>query len=153
MQFTLTPKETTLLKDLKEQEQLCVDKYRKSASCAHDPQLSQLFTDLANVEQSHHQMLTDIENGRLPATGDSGSAGSNQFTSTYAMDETQEKKDDAYLCSDLLTTEKHVSALYNTCVFEFTQPELRRVLSKIQSDEQVHGERIYKYMKANSMYS
>ncbi len=152
MQFTLTQKETTLLKDLKDQEKLCADKYQKYASCAHDPQLSQLFTELAGVENSHYQMLSDVESGRLPAMGGGGAGGQAQFTQTYTG-ESQEKKDDAYLCSDLLTTEKHVSSLYNTCVFEFGQPELRRVLNHIQSDEQVHGEKIYRYMKANAMYS
>ncbi len=152
MSFTLTQKETTLLKDLKEQEQLCADKYKKHAACAHDPQLKQLLNELSGVEQSHHQMLTDIENGKVPSHNSSGMANS-QFTATYQMAETPEKKEDAYLCSDLLTTEKHVSALYNTCVFEFTQPELRKVLNAIQTDEQVHGERLYSYMKVNSMYS
>ncbi len=152
MQFTLTQKETTLLKDLKEQEKLCADKYQKYASCAHDPQLSQLFTELSGVEMSHHKMLSDIESGQVPTMGNGGGNGQEQFTAAYTG-ESQEKKDDAYLCSDLLTTEKHVSALYNTSVFEFGQPELRKVLNHIQSDEQIHGEKIYHYMKANSMYS
>ena len=152
MQFTLTQKETTLLKDLKEQEKLCADKYQKHASCAHDPQLKQLFTELSAVENSHYQMLSDIESGRLPSAGNGGGNGQTQFTATYTA-ETPEKKEDAYLCSDLLATEKHVSSLYNTCVFEFGQPELRKVLNHIQSDEQVHGEKIYRYMKANAMYS
>ena len=151
MPFTLTQKETTLLKDLKEQEKLCTDKYRKHADCAHDPQLKQLFNHLADVEQTHYRMLTDIEGGQLPATGSNGE--SSQFTATYTATETPEKKADAYLCSDLLATEKHVSSLYNTCVFEFERPELRNVLSRIQHDEQVHGEKIYQYMKTNAMYS
>lgn len=153
MQFTLTEKETTLLKDLKDQEKLCEEKYKKHAECAHDPQLKQLFTDLAGVEHSHYQMLTDIEQGQLPSVGNNTSTGATQFTATYAMAETPEKKADAYLCTDLLSTEKHVSSLYNTCVFEFGQPELRQVLGHIQSDEQKHGEQLYKYMKANAMYS
>ena len=153
MPFTLTQKETTLLKDLKDQEKLCADKYRKSAECATDPQLKQLFTEFSEVEQSHYQMLTDIGNGQLPATGGMGAVGQQQFTATYTTTETPEKKADAYLCSDLLSAEKHVSSLYNTCVFEFERPELRRVLNHIQSDEQVHGERLYQYMKTNAMYS
>lgn len=153
MQFTLTQKETSLLKDLKEQEKLCADKYKKHADAAHDPQLKQLLTDLSGVEQKHYQMLTDIESGRLPATGNGGAVGSAQFTAAYTAAETQEKKDDTYLCSDLLATEKHVAALYNTCVFEFERPELRRVLGQIQTDEQFHGERLYQYMKTNAMYS
>ncbi|MBE6586022.1 MAG: spore coat protein [Ruminococcaceae bacterium] len=153
MQFTLTQKETTLLKDLKEQEKLCADKYKKYAEYAHDPQLKQLFNELSSVEKSHHQMLVDMESGRLPDTGFGGGVGNGQFAAAYVQTDSQDKKDDAYLCTDLLTTEKHVSSLYNTCVFEFTQPELRRVLNKIQGDEQIHGEKIYQYMKANAMYS
>ncbi|MBE6558598.1 MAG: ferritin-like domain-containing protein [Ruminococcaceae bacterium] len=153
MSFTLTQKETTLLKDLKEQEKLCTDKYRKHAECAHDPQLKQLFTDLSNVEQHHFQMLSSIESGTVPTGVNGASVTGKQFTATYTAAETPEKKADAYLCSDLLATEKHVSALYNTCVFEFERPELRKVLSQIQTDEQVHGEKLYQYMKANSMYS
>ena len=34
-----TQKEAGLLKDLKDQEQLCVDKYRRHAASANDPQL------------------------------------------------------------------------------------------------------------------
>ena len=150
--MVLTQKESTLIKDLKGQEQLCIDKYKKHAECAHDPQLKALFNELSGVEQSHYQMLSDIESGRVPATGNGGGA-SSQFTATYTAVETPEKKADAYLCSDLLSTEKHVSALYNTCVFEFERPELRQVLGQIQRDEQVHGEKIYQYMKTNAMYS
>lgn len=153
MSFTLTQKEATLIKDLKGQEQLCADKYKKYAEQAYDPQLKQLFTDIASVEQAHYRMLTDMESGCLPETGNGSTVGSGQFNATYHATEMPEKKADAYLCTDLLTTEKHVSSLYNTSVFEFERPELRRVLSRIQADEQVHGERLYQYMKANSMYS
>ena len=71
----------------------------------------------------------------------------------YHTSETPAKQQDYYLCSDLLTTEKHASGLYNTCVFEFGQTQLRQVLNHIQTEEQEHGDLIYKYMKANSMYS
>ena len=49
--------------------------------------------------------------------------------------------------------EKHASHLYDTCVFEFTQESLRKVLNTIQSEEQGHGKAIYDYMSANAMYS
>ena len=47
----LTPKEASLLKDLKGQEQLCVDKYNRHAASANDPQLKNLFEQIAQVEQ------------------------------------------------------------------------------------------------------
>ena len=37
--MTLTQKETTLLSDLKSQEQLCIEKYTKYSQMAHDPEL------------------------------------------------------------------------------------------------------------------
>ena len=53
MTFTLTTKETDLLKDMKGQEQLCIDKYDKYAQDAVAPELKQLFTQLADVERTH----------------------------------------------------------------------------------------------------
>ncbi len=149
----LTQKETSLLKDLKNQEKLCVDKYSKHAEAAHDPQLKQLFKQIAGVEQGHLDTLNQIEGGAVPAVSGSKSSTVPTFTATYSTADTPEKKQDSYLCSDLLSTEKHASSLYNTCVFEFGQSDLRQVLNHIQTEEQGHGEQIYKYMKANSMYS
>jgi hypothetical protein len=49
--------------------------------------------------------------------------------------------------------EKHVSSVYDTCVFEFSSPTLRDTLSAIQKEEQIHGLKLYRYMNANGMYS
>jgi spore coat protein CotF len=49
--------------------------------------------------------------------------------------------------------EKHVSAVYNTAVFEFAQPLLRDVFASIQKEEQNHGEKLNNYMAENGMYS
>lgn len=158
----LTQKETDLLKDLKDQEKLCIDKYTKHAEAANDPQLQQLFRQLASAEQQHLNTLNQISSGQAPSTGSSGSgsnsnSGSNSssttFTATYSMADSPEKKQDCYLCTDLLAGEKHVSSLYNTSVFEFGQSDLRKALNHIQTEEQGHGEQIYQYMKTNNMYS
>ncbi len=151
----LTQKETSLLKDLKDQEKLCVDKYRKYAEVAHDPQLKKLFSGIADTEQGHYDTLVAIESGNVPQTSGmpSPSGSTTVFTAAYGIAETPEKKDDCYLCSDLLATEKHAAGLYNTCVFEFAQPPLRQTLNHIQTEEQGHGEQLYRYMKTNSMYS
>ena len=151
--MVLTQKESTLIKDLKGQEQLCIDKYTRHAECAADPQLKQLFQKLAGVEREHLNTLNQIESGATPATGDTKQATVPTFTAYHTQAETPEKKQDCYLCTDLLATEKHASGLYDTCVFEFGQTELRKALNHIQTEEQEHGEMIYKYMKANSMYS
>ena len=150
--MVLTQKETTLIKDLKGQEQLCIDKYTKHAECASDPQLKQLFTRIADVERGHLNTLNQIEQGAAPAMGGAAKAQIPTVTA-YHTSETPAKQQDYYLCSDLLTTEKHASGLYNTCVFEFGQTQLRQVLNHIQTEEQEHGDMIYKYMKANNMYS
>ena len=150
--MVLTQKEATLIKDLKGQEQLCIDKYTKHAQCAKDPQLSQLFNRIADVERGHLNTLNQIEQGGAPATGGQAKAQIPTFTA-YHTAETPDKQQDYYLCQDLLTTEKHASGLYNTCVFEFGQTELRQALNHIQTEEQEHGDMIYKYMKTNNMYS
>lgn len=147
----LTQKETSLLKDLKDQEKLCVEKYTKYASSATDSQLQKLFTQIAQVEQQHFDTLTQIENGSIPQQG-GGSQGQESFSATYAAD-TPEKQADRYLCSDVLSAEKHVSHLYDTCIFEFKDEKLRNILNHIQKEEQNHGKMIYDYMAANGMYS
>jgi rubrerythrin len=151
--MVLTQKELTLIKDLKGQEQLCIDKYRKHAACATDPQLKQLFEQIASVEQEHLNTLTQMEQGQAPGVSGGQSSTITTFAAYHTQADTPEKQQDCYLCSDLLATEKHASGLYNTCVFEFGQSELRKVLNHIQTEEQNHGEMIYRYMQANHMYA
>ena len=149
----LTQKEISLLKDLKEQEKLCVEKYTKYSSAALDPQLKELFTQLANVEQQHLNTVTQIEKGEIPSAGGGGQGINSTFKATYGIGETPDKAADAYLCADLLADEKHVSAVYNTSIFEFKSTAFRDALNHIQKEEQQHGKAIYDYMTANSMYS
>lgn len=149
-----TQKEATLLKDLKDQEQLCIDKYTKHSAAAKDPQLKNLFSTLAQNEQKHFDTLSQIEQGNCPQQSSSG--GNQQtptFTATYSQTENEDKKNDSYLCTDVLTAEKHASHLYDTCIFEFTQENVRNTLNGIQKQEQNHGKMIYDYMKTNCMYS
>lgn len=148
----LSQKESSLLKDLKAQEMLCAEKYSKSAQAASDTQLRDLFTSLSEIEQKHYQMLCQMESGAVPTVpSGGGNTQSKAFTATYGIGETPEKKNDCYLCQDLLTMEKHASGLYDTCVFEFSQQNARDLLNHIQKEEQGHGKQIYDYMSANSM--
>ena len=149
----LTQKETMLLKDMKDQEKICMKKYTKYASIALDPQLKELFTSLSNVEQQHYNTLSQIEIGAVPSSN-SGSSQTlkNDFSGNYGMGDTPDKEADCYLCSDLLADEKHVSSLYNTCVFEFKDTSIRDTLNHIQKEEQEHGKLIYDYMSKNNMY-
>ena len=148
--MTLTQKETSLLNDLKSSEQLCIEKYAKSAAAAKDSGLSQIFKRLGEIEQGHLTQLNEIGSGRVPsATGGVQLPAVNVFYTSESPDKQQDK----FLCSDLLATEKHASSLYDTCVFEFRDKPVRDVLNRIQRDEQEHGKVIYDYMKANGMYS
>lgn len=151
----LTPKETSFLKDMKEQEQLCVDKYGKYASTAHDGQLKNLFTQLGQTEQQHLDTVTQIMSGTAPSAQSGGGAQKQlSFTATYkAGDTSPERQADCYICSDLLSTEKYVSTAYNSCIFEIKDTNMRDALNHIQKEEQGHGEQIYNYMAQNGMYN
>ncbi len=150
----LSQKETTLLSDLKSQEKLCVEKYTKYSSTALDPQLKELFTSIANVEQQHLNTLTQIESGAIPQQNSGGTQQvKSGFSANYGLGDTPDKQADCYLCSDLLADEKHVSNLYNTCIFEFKETALRNTLNHIQKEEQEHGKAIYDYMSVNNMYA
>lgn len=151
----LTQKETSLLNDLKEQEQLCIDKYTKYSSEANDGQLKNLFSQIGQTEKQHLDTVNQILGGTVPSMQSGGSQQKQQsFTPTYnAGDANEDKQKDNYLCTDSLSTEKHVSSTYNTSVFEFKDTNIRDVLNHIQKEEQQHGEQIYNYMAQNGMYS
>ena len=150
--MTLTSKESSLLKELRGQELLCVEKYENYAKQAHDGQLRSLFRQIARTEQEHINTLDRIAAGVVPEL--SGSAGQQQDASTMegSACSNQERQQDCYLCSDALSTEKHVSTTYNTCIFEFRDTKIRDALNHIQKEEQQHGEQIYSYMAKNGMY-
>ena len=151
----LSQKETELLKDMKNTEKLCIDKYSKAAEETYDPQLKQLCINISQVEQGHLDTLTKIENGQsTPSSGGSGGQGQQKpvFTEYYGPADSEEKKRDSFLANDLLTTEKHASHLYDTCVFEFKDENIRNTINHIQKEEQEHGKQLYDYMQKNSMY-
>lgn len=161
MRMQLTQKETLLLKDLKGQEQICVEKYNKYAGDAHDPQLKDLFVQIGQIEQQHLETINQMMNGTVPTmqAGQNKQAQQGQqaqlnFTPTYTANPSDpNKQKDSYLCTDLLSTEKHVSAVYDTCIFEFKDTNARNTLNHIQKEEQEHGEKLYNYMAQNGMYS
>ncbi len=157
MQFT--QKETSYLKDLKAQEQICVDKYKKYSTDAKDQQLKDLFNRLGQNEQQHLNTVTQIMGGTVPQMQSGGSGGSQTQTPTITPtyqntpNTDQNKQCDTYVCTDALSTEKHVSSVYNTGIFEFRDTAIRDALNHIQKEEQQHGEQIYQYMAQNGMYS
>ena len=153
MMNTLTTKENGLLKDLAGQEKLCIDKYNRYSAEAKSPVLKSLFEAMAKTEQEHLKTVNEIIDGRTPSMPATIGNSNNQNTRAYSYSSEDDKKADAFLCTDMLTTEKHASSLYDTSVFEFTMPENRRILNHIQAEEQQHGEQIYAYMKNNNMYN
>ena len=102
-----TQKEAGLLKDLKDQEQLCVDKYRRHAANANDPQLKNLFEQLAQVEQQHLDAIAQMMQGTVCKPADSATV-PGTFTAAYSSADSPQKQNDCYLCSDVLAMEKHV---------------------------------------------
>ena len=151
IKMTLTQKEQSLLKDMKDAEKLCIEKYRKASDSACDPQLKNLFGDLSNAEKQHLQIFEKMEQGTVEQPQSGGSQPT--FNAVYGGGNTPEKQNDAFLCTDLLSAEKHASHLYDTCVFEFTDENARKAINAIQAQEQNHGKSIYDYMKVNNMYN
>lgn len=148
----LSQKETDLLKDMKDAEKLCIEKYTRAAENACDPQLKQLCIHIAQVEQGHLDTLNKIEQGQPIPSGGQQSQQKPVFTQCYGAADTEEKKQDSYIASDLLMAEKHASHLYDTCVFEFKDDNIRQQINHIQKEEQQHGKQVYDYMQKNSMY-
>ena len=163
MPVQLTAKEKMLMQDQKKNEELCVQKYQNYANQAQDPQLKQLFSNLAQKEQEHLNSINQILNGQIPnvqqgqqqtmavnaagvMVGKAQQQGQNQMQGAMA------NESDAVLCNDMLATEKYVSSAYDTAIFENTNAQVRQVLNHIQKEEQEHGEQIFNYMQENGLY-
>lgn len=151
--MTLTPKENSLLLDLKSQEQLCIEKYSKYEQDANDPCLKSLFKSIKSTEESHLSTVSRIISGEEVSTNMAPTAVSQKLECQMSSCSEEQKKSDAFLCKDALAMEKHVSGLYDTSIFEFSSPVLRDTLNHIQKEEQNHGEQLYEYMSKNNMYS
>ena len=151
--MNLTQKETSLLTDLKSQEQLCIEKYGKYESEAKDPYLKSLFNSIKSAEQSHLSTVSRILSGEEVSTAQAPTAVSQKLDCPMSSCDSAQKQQDAFLCKDALAMEKHVSGLYDISIFEFNSPVLRDTLNHIQKEEQNHGEQIYQYMSKNGMYS
>lgn len=151
--MVLSEKEKTVIQDLQTQEKTCVEKYQRYSRQAKDKELSDLFTDLAKEEQKHYDSLGDVLNGTVPSCDCNDSQGKNyQPKATYSAGDTSEDKtNDCFLATDCIGTEKLVSGEYNTDVFAFGEPDVRKLLADIQIEEQNHAEMLYKYKMANAM--
>ena len=152
--MTLTQKETSLLQDMKSQEELCIEKYRKYSEMANDPELKQLFSSLMNTESGHFATLSRMLAGEEVSMGDTTpTVSKSDISFTPSTQPEGKKSQDGYLAKDALSMEKHVSSAYNTAVFEFKSTTMRDTLAHIQKEEQNHGERLYKYLNTNNQYN
>ena len=151
MNFKMTQKERMLLEDQKKHEQLCIQKYQSYASQTQDPQLQQLFRSHALQEQEHLNTINQLLNGQIPSISQQNS--SQPQYQQMSQQQGAGNQADAYLCNDLLSTEKYVSSTYDTAIFEFTNPQVRQILNHLQNEEQKHGEEIFLYMQSHGMYN
>ena len=160
-----TQKETMLLQDMMNSEQICIEKYTEYAERACDPELKTLFESIKSTEEGHYNTLSEMAGGTIPTMNAQSGNSDGKQTGAKSNDKqtgTKPNKDDSpsddanceedeYLCRDALDTEKHVSSLYDTCIFEFVSAQARDVLNHIQKEEQEHGKQIYDYMSAHGM--
>ena len=157
--MVLTQKETMLIDDLKTYEKLCIEKYTKASQCACDMNLKTVFDQLKMLEQEHLKTLEQIQNGTVPNVNAQGGQqakakpGANDQAAYPTGCNDANKQNDQFLCQDLLSGEKHVSNVYDTCIFEFKNADVRNVLNHIQKEEQEHGQIIFDYMSKNGMYN
>ena len=149
----LTEKEATSIQDLQTQEETCIKTYEKYEQQAHDTELKSLFQRLKKEEQTHYDSLGQVLKGSVPSCNCNDSDGKDyQPKRTYdQMTNSEEKKEDCFLATDCIGTEKLVSSEYNTNVFTCSDSEVRKLLADIQIEEQNHAEMLYKYKQVNGM--
>ncbi len=149
----LTQKESMLLQDLKTSEEICIEKYNEYAKRAEDQALADLFLTIKAKEEEHLSTINSLISGTVPmmAGGQQGGpCGQCQPGDGKAAHKSNSKADE-YMLKDALDTEKHVSGVYDTCIFEFTDPGARQALNHIQKEEQEHGQMLYDYMACHGM--
>ena len=148
----LTQKESMLLQDLKTSEEICIEKYNEYARKAEDQALADLFLTIKAKEEEHLETINQLISGKVPmmGNGQNGQSSGGQPGDGQATKQSKSKADE-YMLKDALDTEKHVSTVYDTCIFEFTDAGARSALNHIQKEEQEHGQMLYDYMAAHGM--
>ena len=129
----LTQKESMLLQDLKTSEEICTEKYNEYARKADDQALADLFLTIKAKEEEHLDTINQLISGKVPMMAGSSQSGQGQPGDGQATKQSKSKTDE-YLLKDALDTEKHVSGVYDTCIFEFTDAGARSALNHIQKE-------------------
>lgn len=151
--FNITEKERFVITNLQDQEKLCIEKYEKNEKDAKDPVLKELFNSIKKDEEKHYDSLGKLLKGTVTPVNTNDTAGKNYNpTATYTGNYNQSDKDnDKFLCTDSIATEKYVSSAYNFDLFQFGNSDVRRLLNDIETEEQNHAEKMYKYKTVNEM--
>lgn len=147
----LKAEEKMLVENLLTQEELCTEKYKFYAKQAKDPQLKELFEKIGKNERQHCDLLTNLKDGRLPERIEKEAKAEKYEPSGQYKGSAADKKQDCFLCTDSIATEKYVASAYNNDLFRFAAVEARNLLNSIETDEQNHAEMIYLYKSANQM--
>ena len=115
--------------------------------------LRDLFADLEKKEQKHVESLEKVMKGSVPSCNVNDRDGKMyEPKATYdSMTNPEDKKNDNFLATDSIGSEKMVSGTYNTDVFAFGDSDVRKLLADIQVEEQNHAEMLYKYKTVNGM--
>jgi len=151
--YNLSEKERFLIQDLQDQEKLCIEKYEKNERAAKDTVLQNLFCSIKQDEQKHYDSLGQLLNGTIPAVNNADKAGQDYNPApTYAGNcNLADKDSDKFLCTDAISTEKYVASAYNFDLFQFGNSDVRKLLNDIETEEQNHAEKMYKYKTINQM--
>lgn len=148
----LKSEEKTLLKNLMDQEMVCIKKYENNANFAKDTVLKDLFSYLKTKEQNHYHSLNQMIQGTLPQVSGQYEAVSYNPQPTYTDQcNVSDKENDKFLTTDSISTEKYVSSSYNNDLFQFSDTNVRKVLNHIETEEQQHAERLWIYKTVNNM--
>lgn len=149
----LKEKESQTIRDLQTQEKLCIQKYDKYSMEAKDQELKSLFKTLKEHEQKHYDSLAQVLAGTVPDCDCNDSSGLDyKPKANYdALTNSKDKDNDCFLATDCIASEKLVSGEYNTNVFVFGEPNVRKLLADIQIEEQNHAEMLFKYKTVNGM--
>ena len=109
--MNLTQKEIDFLDDFKTQEKLCIEKYDRYSACACSTELKSLFGELADRERGHLKTINEMSGGTVADVPPTVKANNCNCGCAGYCDENS-RKNDSFLCSDMLASEKHASGLY-----------------------------------------
>lgn len=174
----LTSKEKTLIADTLTAEEICNQKYKYYAANANDQEVRNLFSDLAQQEDQHVQILNDALNGNFDVEAAQNQSSNFRQQSRQNSSQTDinmtnkqtdmeiaktamsaknnkdvEGLDDRQRLQDALMTVKHLSGNYDISVLEASNNEVFQTLEQIQHDKHLHKQEIFNIMNQKGWYS